>query len=200
MTEEKQTATVNLLPMEKFKTAFLVLNIIILLFLAAGGGYYWSNRQFLKKFPTKPVPVGSCPPCSSAEMPSSLASPLFHSSLADWLEGITPEMMPFSNWCVGIGGELQNLTKNSLEIQESDILKELVFNEDLLIEYQKIFVESDEVIPASKEEIQVGDRIILNVCFNTLTGEAESLSLNKLVFEEEIPTTPVASPSAAPDL
>jgi len=185
--------------MGKFKTAFLILNIIILLFLAAGGGYYWSNRQFLKKFPTKPVPA-PCPPCSSAEMASGFASPLLHYNLTDWLEGITPEMIPFSNWCIGIEGELQNLTKNSLEIQESDILKELVFNEDLLIEYQKIFVESDEVIPASKEEIQVGDRIILNVCFNTLTGETESLSLNKLVFEEEIPITQTATPSGTPDL
>lgn len=184
--------------MGRLKTALLSLDVIILLVLAAGGGYYFASRQLSQKPPV-------CPPYPVAKTLSTTLSPSVHSNTTDWLEDVTAEMISYNSWCLGIEGEMQSLMGNTLRIENNNVSKEFTFSEDQPIQYQKIFIESGQTTPISKEEIKVGDAIKLDVCFNASidsTGEIVYLVLNKLVSEEEtlLEKAPTATPTALPSL
>lgn len=152
--------------------------------LAGEAGYYWGTRQ----------QTVSPPETKSVTTPSS---PVIHSSIINWLEGVTPEMTYTSDLELTLAGELQSMTESAIVIKdENGVIKKFTFGKDYPPpNYKKYYIKSSQSFPASKEEIKVGDFVSLFINFNTLTGEVEMLNVSKLI-REEVPTpTPTATPT-----
>lgn len=168
-----------------------IIAVLILLTLAAEGGYYWGFGRGLKAAPVPlsvltQTPVPTPGPIYSGKDPADIQTTviamtlLFKPQVINHLQDVPPQNIDGSSWYIEISGTLLELTDKNITLEFSTgITRSWNLLDKTPAAFKFYNKATQQTQPASLREFNLGDRVYLNIGFNTLTGEVKEVSVIK---------------------